>query len=200
LIAGGPEAMFRSIEGAEDRSEDGEAMLKERGLRPGDVVLGIASSGTTPFVRGALAYAHQLGSRTIFLTCNPNIAPPVPVDVTIRLLVGPEVITGSTRMKAGTATKLVLNTISTAAMIQLGKVYENLMVDMKAWNEKLRDRARRIVMTLTGLDPGSAQRLLDSAQGHVKAALVMHHLRISYDEATERLRRADGFVRRALEA
>ena len=174
IIAGGQAAMFRAQEGAEDRPEEGAAAVDERNVAAGDVVIGIAAGGTTPFVHGALRRARERGAKTIFLTCVQPVADEPEVDVVIRPLVGPEVLTGSTRLKAGTATKLVLNTISTLAMVQLGKVYENLMVDLRATNQKLWDRGARIIGTLTGLARTQAMELLKKADGHVKAAIVMH--------------------------
>ena len=198
IIAGGSDALVRSIEGAEDYPDGGRRDIAERGLAAVDVVMGIATSGTTPYVHGALEYAHGIGCRTIFFTCTTGVQPSIAVDVIIRPITGPEVVTGSTRMKAGTATKLVLNTITTGAMIRMGKVYGNLMVDLRAVNEKLRDRSRRIVADETGLQQDEAQALLDRAEGHVKTALVMHARDIDRDAAKRRLADADGFVRRAI--
>jgi N-acetylmuramic acid 6-phosphate etherase len=149
VIAGGLDALTRSIEGAEDRHVDGERAIIENGIRANDIVVGIATGGTTPFVHGALVQANRIGATTVFLCCNPDINPTTDVNVTIRPITGPEVITGSTRMKAGTATKLVLNTLTTTSMIKMGKVYENLMVDLQVKNVKLKDRAERIIMTIT---------------------------------------------------
>jgi N-acetylmuramic acid 6-phosphate etherase len=160
--------------------------------------MGIAAGGTTPFVHGALRSAAQRGARTIFLTCVQPVPDEPPVDVVIRPLVGPEVLTGSTRLKAGTATKLVLNTITTLAMVQLGKVYENLMVDLRATNQKLWDRGARIISTLTGLDREHALELLKQADGHVKAAIVMHRHSLDLAAARERLHQAHGQLRNAL--
>jgi N-acetylmuramic acid 6-phosphate etherase len=174
IIAGGERAMFRSQEGAEDRPEDGAAAMNEKAVGPDDVVMGIAAGGTTPFVHGALRRARELKAKTIFLSCVRPVPDEPAVDVVIRPLTGPEVVTGSTRLKAGTATKLVLNTLSTAAMVRLGKVYENLMVDLSASNAKLRDRAVRILMEVTGLQRTTAEQLLERAGGHVKEAIRMH--------------------------
>ncbi|MFQ5714795.1 MAG: N-acetylmuramic acid 6-phosphate etherase [Candidatus Scalinduaceae bacterium] len=198
IIAGGTEALTRSIEGAEDRHEDGEQAVKDNGITAKDTVVGIATGGTTPFVHGALVQAKRIGATTIFLCCNPDTDPAEEVDVIIRPITGPEVITGSTRMKAGTATKLVLNTLTTASMIKMGKVYENLMVDLQVKNEKLKDRAERIIMTITDLDRDSAQKLLNKAKGNVKAAIVMHKLQIGYEEAEKKLDEYEGFVRKVL--
>jgi N-acetylmuramic acid 6-phosphate etherase len=200
IIAGGPEAMFRSREGAEDSAEEGAAALAAAGVGAGDVVLGIAAGGTTPFVHGALHHAASRRAGTIFLSCVQAVENEPAVDVVIRPLTGPEVVTGSTRLKAGTATKLVLNTISTLAMVQLGKVYENLMVDLRATNQKLWDRGVRIVATLTGLDRPAAMDLLRAADAHVKLAVVMQRCGLSREEAQKRLARHDGRLRDALEA
>ena len=198
IIAGGNDALTRSIEGAEDRHEDGEQAVKEHGIKPEDTVVGIATGGTTPFVHGALAQANSIGATTIFLCCNPDTGPVEEVDVIIRPITGPEVITGSTRMKAGTATKLILNTLTTAAMIKMGKVYENLMIDLQANNVKLKDRAERIIMVLTDLNRDSADKLLTKANGNVKTAIVMHKLQTGYEEASRELEKHNGFVRKVI--
>jgi N-acetylmuramic acid 6-phosphate etherase len=189
IIAGGIEALTRSVEGAEDREADGAAAVDQREVGANDVVFGIATGGTTPFVHGAIARARRLGARTVFLACVPVEQVADEADVSIRVLTGPEVVTGSTRMKAGTATKMVLNMVTTIAMVQLGKVYQNLMVDVdtKA-NSKLVDRGTRIIATLTGLDRVAAGALLEAAGGRVKTALVMHARGV--DRAT-----ADGLIR-----
>jgi N-acetylmuramic acid 6-phosphate etherase len=195
VIAGGYDALVRAQEGAEDNPADGAAAMDALSLGASDFVLGIATSGTTPYVHGALDRARALGARTGFLLC--TYPPPELLakhDVVIAPLVGPEVITGSTRMKAGTATKLVLNTITTGAMVRLGKVYGNLMVDLQVTCEKLRDRAERILESLLGVEREEAARLLDRAGGHVKTALVMDRLGIDADEARRRLEEADGAV------
>jgi N-acetylmuramic acid 6-phosphate etherase len=195
VIAGGYDALVRAQEGAEDNPADGAAAMDALALGASDFVLGIATSGTTPYVHGALDRARALGARTGFLLC--TYPPPELLakhDVVIAPLVGPEVITGSTRMKAGTATKLVLNTITTGAMIRLGKVYGNLMVDLQVTCEKLRDRGERILESLLGVEREEAARLLDRAGGHVKTALVMDRLGIDADEARRRLEEADGAV------
>ena len=198
VIAGGEVAMFRAQEGAEDRAEDGAAAVDAKAVEGRDVVMGIAAGGTTPFVHGALRRAAERGAKTIFLSCVQPVPDEPTVDVTIRPLTGPEVITGSTRLKAGTATKLVLNTISTLAMVRLGKVYQNLMVDLRASNQKLRDRAARIVTTITGLPREEATDLLRSADGHVKLALVMHGRGVGVDDARRILDRSGGAIRDAL--
>ncbi len=198
IIAGGLDALTRSIEGAEDRQADGKRTIIENGVKDNDTVVGIATSGTTPFVHGALAQANKIGTATIFLCCNPDVNPTTDVDVTIRPITGPEVITGSTRMKAGTATKLILNMLTTASMIKMGKVYENLMVDLHAKNVKLIDRAERIIMTITGLDRDAADKLLKKAKGNVKSAIIMYKLHTDYEEARKKLNEYEGFVRKVL--
>ena len=195
VIAGGEEALRQSIEGAEDKPEDAERDLKSIDVREGDVVIGIASSGTTTYVIHALQYAKTKGSSTVFLICNPSPIVEIDVDVLIAVDVGQEVITGSTRMKSGTATKMILNMISTATMVRLGKVYGNLMVDLKAVNEKLVDRGNRIISHLTGLDYDSANNLLMDAEKEVKTAIVMHHQKCDYDTARQTLDDNDGFLR-----
>jgi N-acetylmuramic acid 6-phosphate etherase len=198
MIAGGEAAMFRAQEGAEDRPEDGATAVDGKAVGPNDVVVGIAAGGTTPFVHGALRRSRERGARTVFLTCVQPVPNEPAVDVVIRPLTGPEVVTGSTRLKAGTATKLVLNTISTVAMVRLGKIYENLMVDLRATNTKLWDRGARIVATLTGLGREESMDLLRRAEGHVKLAVVMHKAGVPADEAKRRLERAGGRLRDAI--
>lgn len=200
VIAGGYDALVRAQEGAEDHPEDGAAAMDEREVGEHDFVLGIASSGATPFVHGALARARERGARTGFLLCTY----PTPIldethDVVIAPLVGPEVITGSTRMKAGTATKMVLNTITTAAMVRLGKVYGNLMVDLQVTCQKLQDRGERILMETVGLDRPAAARLLEEAGGHVKTAIVMGSLDVDRAEAARRLTEAGGVLSRVVD-
>jgi len=199
VIAGGYAALVRAQEGAEDHPEDGAAAMDERGVGPTDFVLGIAASGTTPFVHGALKRARERGARTGFLLCTyPSEELVRTHDVVIAPLVGPEVITGSTRMKAGTATKMVLNTISTAAMVKLGKVYGNLMVDLQVTCQKLRDRGERILMETLNLDRPGAAALLDRADGHVKTAIVMGRLGVDRAEAKRLLDEADGVIARVV--
>jgi N-acetylmuramic acid 6-phosphate etherase len=198
IIAGGLDALTRSIEGAEDSHVDGERAIIDNSITDKDTVVGIATGGTTPFVHGALVQANRIGAATIFLCCNPDIYPAADVNVTIRPVTGPEVITGSTRMKAGTATKLILNTLTTASMIKMGKVYENLMVDLQANNVKLKDRAERIIMAVTDLDKDAADKLLTTAMGNVKVAIVMHKLQTDYEEARKKLDGHEGFVREVL--
>jgi N-acetylmuramic acid 6-phosphate etherase len=197
VIAGGYDALVRAREGAEDRPEDGAAEMDEREVGPLDFVLGIASSGTTPYVHGALARARERGSRTGFLLCTyPSRELHDRHDIVIAPLVGPEVITGSTRMKAGTATKMVLNAITTSAMVRLGKVYGNLMVDLQVTCEKLRDRGERILMQTLGVGRPFAADLLETAGGHVKTAIVMGCLEVDFGEARRRLTEADGVLAR----
>lgn len=193
VIAGGRDAVFRSVEGAEDDPDGGATAVRELGVGERDVVIGIAAGGTTPFVRGALDAARAHGAKTVFLTCVPDGDTPVDVDVLIRVVTGPEVITGSTRMKAGTATKLVLNTITTLTMVQLGKVFGHYMVDLNTRaNRKLQDRAIRIIAELTGLSRDASSALLDRAAGRVKVALVMHHRGTEATEAERLLAHSDG--------
>jgi len=199
IIAGGDAAMFRAQEGAEDSADGGANAIDDKSIGGKDIVFGIAAGGTTPFVHGALRRARDRGAKTIFLTCIAPFADEPEVDLVIRPLTGPEVITGSTRLKAGTATKLVLNMITTLTMVQLGKVYENLMVDLKATNSKLRDRAVRILATLTDLPREEAFKSLDKAGGHVKVAVVMVKRNISADEARALLAKTGGKLRAALE-
>jgi N-acetylmuramic acid 6-phosphate etherase len=184
IIAGGPPALVRSVEGAEDDVNAATQAIDSLLVGGDDVVVGIAASGTTPFVHAALTHAKSRGARTALVSCSE---PPRELartcDVCITVLVGPEIVTGSTRMKAGTATKLVLNTLTTGAMIRLGKIYGNLMVDLRAWNDKLVDRSRRIVMETTGLDRGAAQRVIDAADGSVKTAIVMARRGVAKHEA-----------------
>ncbi|OYV84578.1 MAG: N-acetylmuramic acid 6-phosphate etherase [Ignavibacteriae bacterium 37-53-5] len=207
LIAGGEKAMFRAQEGAEDHEENGARAITEANVSTRDVVCGIAASLRTPFVVGAVKEAKRAGAATLYVTTNPRLKVYSPefaelaeaLDVAICPEVGPEVIMGSTRMKSGTAQKLVLNMITTSAMIRLGKVYENMMIDLQMTNLKLRERAKRVVMTITGVGYDEAADYLEKADGHVKTAIVMIRAGISRDEAKERLRRADGFVRAAIE-
>lgn len=199
IIAGGREAVFRSQEGAEDVEADGERDLEADGVTPNDVVCGIAASRRTPYVVGAVEYARSLGCRTLFVTCNPRSEFNLDVDVAICPVVGPEVIMGSTRMKAGTAQKLVLNMITTASMVRLGKVYHNMMIDLQMTSKKLVERSKRVVMMVTGVDYDEAAAVLETAGGHVKTALVMILGNVSLDEARARLASSSGFVRAAIE-
>jgi len=199
IIAGGHKALIRSQEGAEDRLEGAVEDLTAHGVRAGDFVIGIAASGTTPYVRQALTYARKIGARTGLVACSP---PPQTtldvVDILMLPLTGPEVVTGSTRMKAGTATKLVLNMITTGAMIRLGKTYGNLMVDLRATNKKLEDRSERILMEVCDVGREEARDLLAASGGIVKTAIVMHYLDASRDEAERALAQANGVIRRAI--
>jgi N-acetylmuramic acid 6-phosphate etherase len=197
FIAGGAPALTRAQEGAEDRPEDGAAALRAAGVGPSDFVVGIAASGSTPYVRGALAYAREAGARTAIIAATP-LGDAIDVDVAILPLVGPEVVTGSTRMKAGTATKLALNTISTGAMIRLGKTYGNLMVDLKATNAKLTARSERIVAEVCGITRADARRALDDAGGGVKLAIVMQKRGVSRAVAERLLAEAGGALRRII--
>lgn len=175
VIAGGWNALRMAVEGAEDHAEDGAAAIDALDIGAKDVVMGITTGGTTPYVHGALRRARERGARTIFFACVRREDVPDDADVSIRVLVGPEVITGSTRMKAGTATKLVLNMITTISMVRIGKVHENLMVDVNTRaNRKLVDRGTRIIQTVTGLERVAARELLEKADGRVKVAIVMH--------------------------
>lgn len=207
MIAGGEKAMFKSQEGAEDKQENGARDIDERGINEKDVVCGIAASLRTPYVIGAVKRAKQLGAKTLYVTTNPRSRFYSPefaevaqiVDVAICPEVGPEVIMGSTRMKSGTAQKLVLNMITTASMVRLGKVYENMMIDLQMTNQKLRERSKRIIITITGVGYEEAADYLEKAEGHVKTALVMIKAGVDHNEAKRRLQQADGFVRAAID-
>ncbi len=195
IIAGGDDALRKSIEGAEDQPENAVKDLEDYGLKKGDVVIGISTSGAAAYVQRAIAYGRELGCVTCYIMCTPKPFYEAEADVVIRVDTGPEVITGSTRMKAGTATKLVLNMISTATMIQLGKVYGNLMVDLMAVNEKLVDRGTRIISQLTGLDHDESQKALFAAEKSVKKAVIMVKKECSLDEAGELLENEKGLLR-----
>ncbi len=199
VLAGGPRALQRSVEGAEDRVESAARRLARLGIGPHDVLLGIAASGVTRFARAALAFARQRGARTVFVTCVRDAAHAALADVVIALPVGPEVLAGSTRLTAGTATKITLNAISTAAMVRLGKVYRGRMVDVVASNAKLRDRARRIVVELARVSDRAAQKLLKQAGGRAKLALAIHALDVPAAEAARRLAEAGGDLHRLLD-
>lgn len=198
VIAGGMEAMFRAKEGAEDSAEGGAKDVDDREVGANDVVMGIASGGTTPYVWGALIRGKERGAKTIFLSCVQAVPNEPSVDVVLRPLTGPEVLTGSTRMKAGTATKLILNQITTLAMVRLGKVYENLMVDLKASNIKLVDRSTRIIQMITGVERDAAAKLLEASGGHVKLAIVMQKLSVDAATAKLKLAAANGRLRDAI--
>jgi N-acetylmuramic acid 6-phosphate etherase len=198
IIAGGYEALVRSIERAEDYPEHGVEAIRGRNVNSRDVVVGITTSGSARFVIGALEEAHRLGAKTVFLTCNPPSREMPFVDVFIVPVVGPEIIAGSTRLKAGTATKLILNMLSSISMIKIGKVYDNLMVDVQVWNAKLVERAKRLIMLLGGVEYGTAGELLEEAQGNTKAAIVMARKNVSYEEAIKLLEENDGFLRKII--
>lgn len=198
IMAGGQGAILRAKEGVEDNYEEGARAITR--LRPNkkDVVIGVSASGMTQFVRGALTRARRAGSKIIFVTCDPRTELQTFVDLTIAPAVGPEVIAGSTRLKAGTATKMVLNMLTTASMVRIGKTYGNLMVDVQMGSLKLRDRARRIIMIVTGVDDDEADKLLRRARWNVKAAIVMQKASLTYPQSLARLRRAHDFVRDAI--
>ena len=198
IIAGGMDALVRSIEGAEDYPEDGKRDIMEKNVSEKDVVFGIATSGRTPYVLGVLEKAKELGAKTVFLSCNKVNEADIDADLIISLIVGPEVVTGSTRMKAGTATKLVLNMVTTTAMIKLGKVYGNLMVDLKAVNNKLVDRACRILGILTGIGHDTAEKLLTDAEMSLKVAIVMQLGEMNRAKANQKLDEVNGIVRNAV--
>lgn len=200
LIAGGYPTLIRSKEGVEDRAEDGAAAIRKARVGKKDCLIAIAASRRTPYTLGALAEARRRGARTIFLVANPR---PIETriegaDVIIPVVVGPEVVAGSTRMKAGTAQKLVLNMITTAAMVQMGKIYQNWMVDLRATSAKLLERSKRILTIVAGLSYGDAEEMLRAADGSVKRAIVMAKLGITAREADRRLKTARGHVHRAL--
>lgn len=199
FIAGGKEAMFVAQEGAEDKEENGAKDVIKAKVTEKDTVCGIAASRRTPYVIGAVKKARELRAKTIYVTSNPRNEFNLDVDVAICPEVGPEVVMGSTRMKSGTAQKLVLNMITTTAMIRIGKVYENMMIDLQMTNLKLVERSKRIVMTITGVSYNEAEKYLKEARGHVKTALVMIHAKVSYEEAKRRLELSEGFVRKAIE-
>ncbi|MBN3215649.1 N-acetylmuramic acid 6-phosphate etherase [Pectobacterium polaris] len=198
LIAGGPGALLKAVEGAEDDPALGEADLKALNLTAADMVVGLAASGRTPYVIGALRYARDVGCRTAAISCNPHSPIAQEAQVAMSPVVGPEALTGSTRLKSGTAQKLVLNMISTGAMVKLGKVYQNLMVDVKATNVKLLDRACRIVVEATGAEREKAQQALVQADNEVKPAILMLLANIDVAAARERLKQHNGYLREAL--
>lgn len=198
LMAGGQEAVFRAREGVEDNFEEGGRSLSRLRVSKKDVVVGVSASGITQFVRGGLTVARKKGARIIFVTCWPGTELQNYVDLIIAPSVGPEVIAGSTRLKAGTATKLVLNMLTTASMIRIGKTYGNLMVDVKTGSDKLKDRAQRIVSMITGVDPEEAKGLLVKAKWNVKVAIVMKKANLTLTQATARLRKSNDSIREAL--
>lgn len=198
LIAGGEQAFLRAVEGAEDSPTLAQEELVRIGLTADDAVVGIAASGRTPYVIGGLDYATSVGAATISVACNPGSEVSQHAQVAIEVDNGPEVLTGSTRLKAGTSQKLILNMLSTAAMVAVGKVYGNLMVDVMPTNEKLVERATRIVQTATGCDQATAAHAFEASGGHAKTAIVMILAGVDPDQARDRLSTADGFVRRAI--
>ena len=198
LIAGGEKAFIKAVEGAEDSRELGRQDLESHHLTQKDFVIGIAASGRTPYVLGGLAYAKETGCRTAAIACNPGSAIGKAADLAIEVEVGPEVLTGSTRLKSGTAQKLILNMISTASMVRTGKVYQNLMVDVMQNNEKLHTRAENIVIDATGVTRPEARSAIDAAGGSVKVAITMLLADCSADEARSRLEKAGGHVRAAI--
>ncbi len=206
IIAGGPDAVFRAKEGSEDKESDGIKAVRAKRVIKKDVICGIAASSRTPFVVGAMREAKKRGAKTIYVTTNPRailrskafVGLYTNIDVAICPVVGPEVIMGSTRMKSGTAQKLVLNMITTTSMIQLGKVYENMMVDLKMNSRKLEERAKRVLMIATGINYDDADSVLRKADGQVKTAIVMVKAKVSAVQARKRLTQAKGFVRKAL--
>ncbi|MBH8551549.1 N-acetylmuramic acid 6-phosphate etherase [Nostocaceae cyanobacterium CENA357] len=200
IIAGGAGALVRSSEDLEDRAEDGEAAIAQRHITQLDVVVGITAGGTTPFVHGALNAARQRGAITIFIACVPEAQVSFDADIDIRLLTGPEILAGSTRLKAGTATKLTLNILSTGVMVKLGKVYGNRMVDVAVTNQKLRDRALGILQDLTGLSREAAGFLLEHSGKWVKLALLMHWTGLTKDEGDRLLSEHKGNLRTAVES
>jgi N-acetylmuramic acid 6-phosphate etherase len=207
VIAGGEKAMFRAQEGAEDQEENGARDVDEKIITKHDVVCGITASLRTPYVIGAVKRAKQRGAHTLYVTTNPRSNFSLPeysdlasaIDIAMCPEVGPEIIMGSTRMKSGTAQKLILNMITTAAMIRLGKVYENMMIDLQMTNLKLRERAKRIVMIITGVSYDDATDILTTSNFHVKTALVMIKAHVSLEDARMRLKKSNGYVRSAIE-
>jgi N-acetylmuramic acid 6-phosphate etherase len=198
IMAGGQEAVFRAKEGVEDNYEEGARSIGRLRLSRKDVVIGVSASGMTPFVRGGLTRARKAGAKIIFVTCWPGSELQNFVDLQIAPAVGPEIIAGSTRLKAGTATKLVLNMLTTIAMIKLGKTYGNLMVDVQTGSEKLKDRARRILGVVTGIDYDGADSLLKRAKWNVKAAIIMQRANLTLPQALRRLKKAHDSVREAI--
>jgi N-acetylmuramic acid 6-phosphate etherase len=198
IMAGGQTAVFQAKEGVEDNYEEGGRSIARLRLSARDVVIGVSASGITPFVRGALTRARKAGAKIIFVTCWPGSELQTFVDLLIAPAVGPEIIAGSTRLKAGTATKMVLNMLTTISMIKWGKTYGNLMVDVRTGSEKLKDRAKRILGVVTGLEPEEAESLLKRARWNVKAAIVMQKAGLTLPQAMKRLRQADNLVREAI--
>ncbi|MEK5069451.1 N-acetylmuramic acid 6-phosphate etherase [Sporosarcina sp. FSL K6-1508] len=199
VMAGGMKAIEKAVEGAEDSEEIGASDLAERNLTKKDVVIGIAASGRTPYVIGALDYANRIGARTVSLSSNENSVIGQYANIRIDVLTGPEVITGSTRMKAATAHKLILNMITSTSMIKMGKIYENLMVDVSVSNKKLKERAKSILSTITKIPYVETEGILELANYEVKTAIVMIKADVPYQEAKDNISKADGFVRKAIE-
>ncbi|MEM6689488.1 MAG: N-acetylmuramic acid 6-phosphate etherase [Planctomycetota bacterium] len=200
LIAGGPRALTRAIEGAEDSTAQGCEDLRAIKLGSEDVLVGIASSGRTPYVLGAVDYAKSIGCKTIGISCNSGCELEKACDLAITAVVGPEVVSGSTRLKAGTATKLILNTLTTAAMVRVGKTYGNLMVDLRATNSKLVDRSQRIVSELTGIASDEAEALLERCNGELKTAVVSHLVGCDAEQARKQIEDSGGHLRLAIES
>ncbi|PIP11838.1 MAG: N-acetylmuramic acid 6-phosphate etherase [bacterium (Candidatus Stahlbacteria) CG08_land_8_20_14_0_20_40_26] len=198
IIAGGYGALVRAVEGAEDKKTDGARAIEEKEVTNLDTVVGITACKRTPYVIGAIEEARKRGAKTIYITATPRDKLKVPCDVAICPVTGPEVIMGSTRMKAGTATKLVLNMLTTASMIKIGKVYENMMVDLQPTSEKLIERAKKTIMIVTGVEYDKASRVLKEAKYNTKTAIVMILANVDYKTAKERLEKCDGFVRKAI--
>lgn len=199
IIAGGYDALIRSQEGAEDDEDEGVNDLLARNFCKLDVLCGLTASKRTPYVIGALKYARSLGAKTIYITCTPRSELKVKADVAICPVVGPEAIMGSTRMKAGTAQKMVLNMLTTSSFIRLGKVYKNMMIDLQMTSRKLVERSKRVVMMVTGVDYKTAEKILHEAKGHVKTAIIMILGNVSFETSVRELSKADGFVRIALQ-
>ncbi|WP_281251920.1 N-acetylmuramic acid 6-phosphate etherase [Virgibacillus ndiopensis] len=199
VMAGGTGAFFNAVEGSEDNEEQGAADLEARNLSKNDIVVGITASGRTPYPIGALKYAHELGAYAISLSCNENSLISSFADCEIEVVVGPEVLTGSTRMKAATAHKMILNMISTTTMVKLGKVHENLMVDVHASNFKLMERAKRTIMEVTNASYHEAERVLGLTNNEVKPAIVMIEAEVTLNEAREAIKQSNGYVRKAID-
>jgi len=200
IIAGGENAFIKAVEGAEDKPEAGVEDLKKIGLNEKDTVIGIAASGRTPYIIGALKYARSVKAKTVALSCNENALISKEADTAIEVVVGPEVLTGSTRLKAATAHKMILNMISTSSMILLGKAYENLMIDVHVSNEKLKERAINIIMKVTDVSYDQALQALEAADLQVKIAIVMIKRNLNKEEAMKILEQSDGYVRKAIES
>jgi N-acetylmuramic acid 6-phosphate etherase len=199
IIAGGRRALVRSIEGAEDDAKAAATALRKKRLGADDIVVGIMASRRTPYALGGIAYGRKVGAATIAVTANPSASAPIDCDVVIAPRVGPEVVTGSTRLKSGTAQKLVLNMLTTASMIRMGKVYENLMVDLRTASRKLEERTKRVLMHATGARYEETDRWLRKAGGSLKVAIVMRRAKVTRKEAERRLREAQGWVRKAIQ-